>query len=278
MQMNSELTAYCSNFAVGLTSSIFARFTGVEKGLVYSRRLRQSDPSVALNATETLLRKYQEHLKRAKSLGWKLSPVKGAQVYTYMFLLYAAYALAFWYGVRLFARHEVSTVGKVITTLFSIIIRTNAFSQLAGYLGSFMKIATAGVELFQIIEHREGDEHGQSVEVTHGEDGIHSLVSTVSKALPKGDIEFRDISFCYPLCPDVQVLKEFSLSIPSGKITALVGQSGSGKSTIASLLERWYEPGEGSISIGGQNVDQFRASELRESIGLVQQVKRYFVL
>jgi hypothetical protein len=95
MQMNSELTAYCSNFAVGLTSSIFARFTGVEKGLVYSRRLRQSDPSVALNATETLLRKYQEHLKRAKSLGWKLSPVKGAQVCTYMFLLYAAYALAF---------------------------------------------------------------------------------------------------------------------------------------------------------------------------------------
>jgi ATP-binding cassette, subfamily B (MDR/TAP), member 1 len=61
-------------------------------------------------------------------------------------------------------------------------------------------------------------------------------------------------------------------------MTALVGQSGSGKSTIASLLERWYEPGEGSISIGGQNVDQFRASELRESIGLVQQVKRYFVL
>lgn len=265
---------------VGITSVFDSRLeeaintTNAEAASVAEEMLSTVRTVRALNATGKLLRKYQEHLKRAKSLGWKLSPVKGAQVCTYMFLLYAAYTLAFWYGVRLFARHEVLAVGKVITTLFSTIIGTNAFSQLAGYLGSFMRISTAGIELFRVIR----DGHGQSVVVSHEEDHIHSPVTTVPKDLPKGDIEFRGVTFSYPLRPDVEVLKNFSLSIPSGKTTALVGQSGSGKSTIASLLERCYEPGEGSISIEGQDIDQFPASKLRESIGLVQQVKRYLIL
>jgi ATP-binding cassette subfamily B (MDR/TAP) protein 1 len=69
-------------------------------------------------------------------------------------MIYAAYALAFWYDIHLFARGQAKSSGQIITTLFSIIIGTNAFAQLAGYLGSFLTISSAGGELLKVIDAR----------------------------------------------------------------------------------------------------------------------------
>ncbi|KAF5185687.1 Abc transporter b family member [Thalictrum thalictroides] len=75
----------------------------------------------------------------------------------------------------------------------------------------------------------------------------------------------------YPARPDVQIFSGFSLSVPSGKTAALVGQSGSGKSTVISLIERFYDPLEGEVLIDGINLKNLQLKWIREKIGLVSQ-------
>jgi len=87
----------------------------------------------------------------------------------------------------------------------------------------------------------------------------------------KGDIELKDVYFRYPARPDVQIFTGFSFYIPSGTTAALVGQSGSGKSTIISLLERFYDPEAGEVLIDGVNLKNFQVKWIREQIGLVGQ-------
>jgi len=87
----------------------------------------------------------------------------------------------------------------------------------------------------------------------------------------RGDIEFRDVYFSYPTRPDEQIFKGFSLNIPSGMTIALVGQSGSGKSTVISLIERFYDPQLGDVLIDGVNLKEFQLRWIRSKIGLVSQ-------
>lgn len=87
----------------------------------------------------------------------------------------------------------------------------------------------------------------------------------------KGDIELRDVYFRYPARPEVQIFSGFSLYVSSGTTAALVGQSGSGKSTVISLLERFYDPDAGEVLIDGVNLKKLQLKWLREKIGLVSQ-------
>lgn len=67
-----------------------------------------------------------------------------------------------------------------------------------------------------------------------------------------GTIEFKSVNFSYPSRPDVVIFKDFSLRVPSGKSLALVGQSGSGKSSVISLILRFYDPTSGKVMIDGE--------------------------
>ncbi|PKI71827.1 hypothetical protein CRG98_007766 [Punica granatum] len=87
----------------------------------------------------------------------------------------------------------------------------------------------------------------------------------------KGDIEIRDVYFRYPARPDVQIFSGFSLYVPSGTTAALVGQSGSGKSTVISLLERFYDPNSGEVLIDSVNLKKLQLKGIRQKIGLVSQ-------
>lgn len=109
--------------------------------------------------------------------------------------------------------------------------------------------------------------------------------STVSQASAKsgrqlskleGHIEFKDVTFSYPSRPDVVIFDKFSLDIPSGKIVALVGGSGSGKSTVISLIERFYEPLSGKILLDGNELRDLDLKWLRQQIGLVNQEPALF--
>ena len=83
------------------------------------------------------------------------------------------------------------------------------------------------------------------------------------------DIRIQDVSFSYE--PGVPVLKHVSFSIPKGKTTAVIGRNGSGKTTVLKLLERFFTPDEGKILYGDENIEDFRLSDWRKSIGYVVQ-------
>ncbi|KAK6935921.1 ABC transporter-like, ATP-binding domain, partial [Dillenia turbinata] len=86
-----------------------------------------------------------------------------------------------------------------------------------------------------------------------------------------GNIELRNVDFCYPRCPEVMVLSNFSFKINGGQTIAIVGVSGSGKSTIISLIERFYDPVAGQILLDGRDLKMFNLRWLRNHMGLVQQ-------
>lgn len=100
-------------------------------------------------------------------------------------------------------------------------------------LGAFSKGKAAGYKLMEIIK--------QKPKITQE--------SSDGKCLPKiiGNIEFKDVTFSYPSRPDIIIFRNFSMSFPAGKTVAVVGGSGSGKSTVVSLIERFYDPNEGNI-------------------------------
>lgn len=91
-----------------------------------------------------------------------------------------------------------------------------------------------------------------------------------------GWIEVKDIDFAYPARPDSQVLNGLTLNITAKKTTALVGASGSGKSTIIGLLDRWYDQASGNILLDGVDIRELNVKWLRANIGLVQQEAMLF--
>lgn len=90
-------------------------------------------------------------------------------------------------------------------------------------------------------------------------------------ATAAGHFELRNVSFTYPSRPERSVLRNVSLDCPAGKQTAIIGLSGSGKSTIASLMLRLYDTAEGSILLDGQDIRDLNTRQLRSCIGMVQQ-------
>ncbi|EOA19157.1 hypothetical protein CARUB_v10007834mg [Capsella rubella] len=93
-----------------------------------------------------------------------------------------------------------------------------------------------------------------------------------------GDVCLEDVHFAYPLRPDVKVLDGLSLTLNSGTVTALVGSSGAGKSTVVQLLARFYEPTLGRITVGGEDVRMFDKSEWAKVVSIVNQEPVLFSL
>jgi ATP-binding cassette subfamily B (MDR/TAP) protein 8 len=86
----------------------------------------------------------------------------------------------------------------------------------------------------------------------------------------RGEIEFRNVSFSYPTRPDQSILTKFNLRIPQGKVVALCGASGGGKSTVGALIERFYDS-DGAVYVDGINLKDLDPSWLRQKIGYINQ-------
>lgn len=91
-----------------------------------------------------------------------------------------------------------------------------------------------------------------------------------------GEVEFKCVQFAYPSRPESIIFKDFCLTIPAGKTVALVGGSGSGKSTVIALLQRFYAPLGGEIILDGVSIDKLQLKWLRSQMGLVSQEPALF--
>ncbi|AIY14944.1 ABC transporter ATP-binding protein [Cellulophaga baltica] len=116
---------------------------------------------------------------------------------------------------------------------------------------------------------KKGDAAAERIlEILETENPITEITNPIEKNTFDTGIALQNISFKYD---DEYVLKNFNLKVPKGSTVALVGQSGSGKSTIANLVTRFYDVNEGSISIDGVNIKEYSKGSLRGLLGLVTQ-------
>lgn len=136
------------------------------------------------------------------------------------------------------------------------------------YIGIFTSPIMIFVELTEVIQ-KGFSGFSRFVEIIETPQDIKDSPEACEISNPQGDICFNNVSFSYN--KDEEILKNISFTIKSGKSVALAGPSGGGKTTICSLLPRFYDTTEGSITIDGQNVKDIKLHSLRSSIGIVQQ-------
>lgn len=204
-----------------------------------------------------LSRKYDALLGEAMKVGMKKSPNYAVLFSTEFFCIYSGFGLAFWQGVRMYLSGEIHESGDVFTVILAVIVAATAMTTIAPQILAISKASSAADEMFRTIDRES--------EIDPLDDNGKKPSECV------GNVEIRDANFAYPARPDIQVLKGFSLSVPAGKTTALVGASGSGKSTIVGLLERWYDTNSGHLTLDGINIRELNLRWLRTNIRLVQQ-------
>ncbi|VFP88516.1 lipid A ABC transporter ATP-binding protein/permease MsbA [Candidatus Erwinia haradaeae] len=168
--------------------------------------------------------------------------------------LIASLALALVLFAASFPSVMKALTAGIITVVFSCMIGLmRPLKSLTNVNTQFQRGMAACQTLFSILDSEQEIDHGRYI---------------VKRAI--GNIEFRDVTFSYP-GRDIPALKGINLSIPSGKTVALVGRSGSGKSTIASLLTRFYDIQHGNIFIDNYDLREYKLSSLRHQVALVSQ-------
>lgn len=119
---------------------------------------------------------------------------------------------------------------------------------------------------------------GSVSDILYRKTGINStdpMAKIVSDEI-RGDIEFKNVCFQYPARPHITIFDNLSLKVSAGESLAVVGQSGSGKSTVVSLVMRFYDPNSGTVLIDGMDIKTLNLKSLRLNIGLVQQEPALF--
>uniref|UniRef100_H2ZR94 Bile salt export pump n=1 Tax=Ciona savignyi TaxID=51511 RepID=H2ZR94_CIOSA len=184
-------------------------------------------------------------------------------------IVFFAYAATFRFGAWLVDEGlmEFQNVYKLVVSIFltfffvrclmAVIFGAFAVGQTSSFAPDYAAARIAANRMFKLLDR---------VPLIDSEDK--------SGQVPKftqGNINFNSIKFFYPTRPDVQVLKGLTNAIKQGQTVALVGQSGCGKSTCIQLLERFYDPVEGIVSLDGKNTQELQITWLRAQMGIVSQ-------
>ncbi|KAH7562562.1 hypothetical protein BM1_02082 [Bipolaris maydis] len=215
----------------------------------------------ALGADTRLEEKFKGHLESARDQGIKKAIAAAVQAGLLYFFAFSASALGYWQGSRRVADSlegkGSATIGEIYTVTFILLDGAIVLSQIAPMLPLFGGAIAAFERLRKDIETEPTIDN----------------TSTAAEKLPnvEGAIEFRNVAFTYPSRPDHPVLNSISLKCEVGQLTAIVGLSGSGKSTIASLISRFYDPQSGDVLLDGRSIKDINVKNLRGFISLVQQ-------
>uniref|UniRef100_A0A7M4EZZ8 ABC-type xenobiotic transporter n=1 Tax=Crocodylus porosus TaxID=8502 RepID=A0A7M4EZZ8_CROPO len=216
---------------------------------------------IAFGGQKKEIERYHKNLEDAKRIGIKKSITASISMGIAFLLIYASYALAFWYGTTLILSEDY-TIGNVLTVFFAILLGAFGIGQTAPSIEAFATARGAAYAIFKIIDNEP--EINSFSEAGYRPDNI------------RGNLEFHNVYFNYPSRPDVKVLKGLNLKVNCGQTVALVGSSGCGKSTTVQLIQRFYDPEEGKITLDGQDIKTLNTRYLREIIGVVNQEPALF--
>ena len=172
-----------------------------------------------------------------------------------IFCLFGSIVMVVWYGVQLSISGEMS-VGQLISfVLYSTFVGAS-FGGIAELYAQIQKAIGATERVFELLD--------ESPEQINSKESIHQQKIN-------GDVNFISVTFSYPSRKEIKVLKGVNFTAKFGQKIAIVGPSGVGKSTIASLLLRFYDIEGGAIEIDGKNIDDFDLETLRGNMSIVPQ-------
>ncbi|XP_056287817.1 bile salt export pump isoform X2 [Pseudoliparis swirei] len=249
--------------AAGLMAMAVARLTGRElmsyakAGAVADEVLSSIRTVAAFGGEEKETERYDKNLAEAQIWGVKKGTVIGVfQGYLWC-IVFFCFALAFWYGSKLVIETKELSPGTLIQVFFGVLMAAMNLGQASPCLEAFATGRAAAKNIFDTID-REPE-----IDCFSKEGHILDKV--------KGDIEFHNVSFYYPSRPEVKILNDLSMQIKAGETTAFVGPSGSGKSTTIQLIQRFYDPKEGMVTLDGHDIRTLNIHWLRSLIGIVEQ-------
>lgn len=243
----------------GLTSK--SRESYANAGIIAEQAIAQVRTVYSYVGECKALNSYSDAIQNTLKLGYKAGMAKGLGLGCTYGIACMSWALVFWYA-GVFIRNGQTDGGKAFTAIFSAIVGGMSLGQSFSNLGAFSKGKAAGYKLMEVIRQKPSIGHDPSN----------------GKTLPEinGNIEFKDVTFSYPSRPDVIIFRNFSIFFPAGKTVAVVGGSGSGKSTVVSLIERFYDPNQGQVLLDNVDLKALQLKWLRDQIGLVNQEPALF--
>ncbi len=198
-------------------------------------------------------KRYTNTLSEVVKVAIRTARFRGLFISFIIFAVFGGIVSVGWYGALLVQNGTITT-GE----LFSFVLYTSFIGASIAGLGDIytqlQRSIGASERLLEIL--READE---------------SEPATTENTHLKGDIHFHNVSFSYSTRPEFTVLDNLNFKVEAGEKVALIGQSGSGKSTIINLLMRFYPINQGTIQVDGQSITQYNLKAYRKNIGIVPQ-------
>ncbi|XP_039613486.1 LOW QUALITY PROTEIN: bile salt export pump [Polypterus senegalus] len=247
----------------GLMAMFVAKLTGQElkayaqAGAVADEVLSAIRTVAAFGGEKKEVERYDQNLVEAQNWGIRKGAIMGLfQGYLWC-IIFLCYALAFWYGSKLVIEDRELSAGGLIQVFFGVLFAAMNLGQASPCLEAFASGRGAATLIFETIDRQPEidclSEEGYKLDKV------------------KGDIEFHNITFNYPSRPEVKILDQINMMIETGKTTAFVGPSGTGKSTALQLIQRFYNPQEGMVTLDGHDIRGLNIRWLRSLIGIVEQ-------
>jgi len=255
-------TLFAIVFLMGAGSTYIVKYSKqstnayAEGGTVAEEVISSIRNCVSFGTQDRLAKQYDVHLTKAEGFGFRQKAAIGCMIAGMMLLLYLNYGLAFWMGSR-YLIDGVIPLSKVLTINMAVMIGAFNLGSIAPNAQAFSGALGAAAKIFSSIDRKS----------------YLDPTSEEGDRIPKlsGRIQLKHVKHIYPSRPGLVVMDDVTLDIPEGKVTALVGASGSGKSTIIGLIERFYDPVGGTIYLDGKDIKKLNLRWLRQNISLVQQ-------
>lgn len=208
---------------------------------------------------------YGQDVNKSYDVGKRLSAAGGIFEGGVGILIYGAISLVLWYGGKLVhenaADRSKGVTPGILTAflLYTLQVAMN-FAMMSALYGDFMQAVGASVRIFDLMDRVPKVPN-------EGGDVYHQL---------DGRVEFKSVHFTYPSRPETPVIKGVSFTVEPGQMVALVGPSGGGKSTLVNLIERFYDPESGTITLGGHDIRDIDPQWFRQKISMVSQEPTLF--
>uniref|UniRef100_A0A8C3MUB1 Bile salt export pump n=1 Tax=Geospiza parvula TaxID=87175 RepID=A0A8C3MUB1_GEOPR len=240
-----------------------AKLTGRElkayakAGAVADEVLSSIRTVAAFGGEKKEVERYDKNLVFAQHWGIRKGMIMGLFSGYMWCIIFLSYALAFWYGSKLVLEEEEYSPGTLLQVFFGVLIGALNLGQASPCLEAFATGRGAATNIFETIDKKPTID-------CMSEDGYK-----LDKV--RGEIEFHNVTFNYPSRPDIKILDNLNMVIKAGETTAFVGASGAGKSTTIQLIQRFYDPTDGMITLDGHDIRSLNIQWLRSQIGVVEQ-------